>query len=71
MSLPQIQSYLKGLENEGKGETASQVRKEIQSLTFQFANVVRTEEGLKEGIQILRSLRDRGIKQDEKGLSTG
>ncbi len=68
MSLPQIQSYLKGLDNGGKGETASQVRKEIQSLTFQFASVVRTAEGLKEGIQILRSLRDRGIKQDEKGL---
>lgn len=68
ISLNQIQSYLKELEKGEKGEKASQIREEIQSLSFQYASVVRTEEGLKEGLQILKSLRARGIKEDEKGL---
>ncbi|MGQ9637941.1 MAG: FAD-binding protein [Thermodesulfobacteriota bacterium] len=68
ISLNQIQSYLKELGKGEKGEKASKIREEIQSLSFQFASVVRTEEGLKEGLQILKSLRARGIKEDEKGL---
>lgn len=64
----QIQSYMKELENPKEGEKASEIRKEIQSLTSQFASVVRTEKGLKEGLVILKFLKKKGVARDDKGL---
>ncbi len=64
----QIQTYMKELKNLNEGERASEIRKEIQSLTSQFASIVRTEKGLKEGLIILKFLKKKGIAQDEKGL---
>jgi succinate dehydrogenase / fumarate reductase flavoprotein subunit len=51
-----------------KGKKASAVRGEVQSLTSQFASVVRTEEGIKEGLKILKALIKEGISTDEKGV---
>lgn len=64
----QIQTYMKELENLKEGERASEIRKEIQSLTSHYASIVRTEKGLKEGLVILKFLKKKGIAQDEKGL---
>jgi succinate dehydrogenase / fumarate reductase flavoprotein subunit len=50
-----------------KGKKASEVRDDVQSLTSQFANVVRTEEGLRKGLKMLEALRREGISIDEKG----
>ena len=41
---------------------------EIQSITSQFASVVRTKEGLKKGIRDLERLRQEGIALDQNGL---
>jgi len=50
------------------GKKAAEVRREVHSITSQFASVVRTEEGLKEGLKILGRLKREGISPDEKGL---
>ena len=47
---------------------AAEVRREVHSVATQFASVVRTEEGLKEGSKILGRLKREGISPDEKGL---
>jgi len=64
----QINRYLRKLKNLNKGRKASEVRKEIQSITSQFASIVRTEEGLKDGLRVLQTLRREGIALDENGL---
>jgi succinate dehydrogenase / fumarate reductase flavoprotein subunit len=50
-----------------KGKEASWVRKEIQSITSRFASVVRTEEGLREGLKSLAALKKEGVIADDKG----
>jgi succinate dehydrogenase / fumarate reductase flavoprotein subunit len=67
LSSNQIKGYLTKLKRMEKGKKASEVRGDVQSLTSQFANVVRTEEGLKEGLKMLEALRKEGISIDEKG----
>ena len=68
VSPSQIKSYLTLLKKMAPGKKASEVRREIHSIASQFASVVRTEEGLKEGLKILRRLKREGISSDEKGL---
>jgi len=63
-----IDRYLKRLNHLRKGKKASEMRREIHSLTSRFASVVRTEEGLKEGVKILGGLRREGVALDEAGL---
>jgi len=64
----QIKSYLKRLKRTAPGMKAAEVRREVHSVATQFASVVRTEEGLKEGSKILGRLKREGISPDEKGL---
>ena len=61
--------FLSKLNHRDKGKAASSVRKEIQSITSRFASVVRTEEGLKEGLKRLEVLKKEGVAVDEKGLA--
>jgi succinate dehydrogenase/fumarate reductase flavoprotein subunit len=68
VSPSQIKSYLTQLKRTAPGKKAAGVRREIHSIASQFASVVRTEEGLKEGLKRLRKLRREGIAPDEKGL---
>jgi succinate dehydrogenase / fumarate reductase flavoprotein subunit len=58
-------SQLKKMSREGR---ASEIRRELQSVTSQEASVVRTEEGLKKGLKRLQDLREEGIGSDEEGL---
>jgi succinate dehydrogenase / fumarate reductase flavoprotein subunit len=69
VSSAQLRRYGRTLKNLNEGEKASEVRKEIQSITSQSASVVRTEEGLKQGLKELQDLRRKGIALDEKGLT--
>jgi succinate dehydrogenase / fumarate reductase flavoprotein subunit len=64
----QIHSYLRKLRKLDKGKKTSEVRSEVQTIASQFASVVRTEEGLKEGLKILGALRRGGIALDDNGL---
>ncbi len=68
VSPPQIKSYLAQLKRMAPRKKAAEVRREIHSIASQFAGVVRTEEGLKEGLKSLGRLRREGISPDEKGL---
>jgi succinate dehydrogenase / fumarate reductase flavoprotein subunit len=68
VSPSQIKSYLTHLKRMAPGKKTSEVRREIHSVASQFASVVRTEEGLKEGLKILGRLKREGISPDEKGL---
>ncbi|MCD5391040.1 FAD-binding protein [candidate division NPL-UPA2 bacterium] len=52
---------------EGKEATAS--REKIQDLLSRYASVVRTEEGLKEGQEEIRELREEGISADDNGVA--
>jgi succinate dehydrogenase/fumarate reductase flavoprotein subunit len=64
----QIKAYLTPLKRGTSGKKAAEVRREVHSIASQFAGVVRTEEGLKEGLKILGRLKREGISPDEKGL---
>lgn len=68
MSSKQIERYLKKLSRFNSGREASEVRREIQSITSRHASIVRTERGLKEGLRGIRSLRREGIRMDGKGV---
>jgi succinate dehydrogenase / fumarate reductase flavoprotein subunit len=65
----QVKKFLSKLSHMDKGKEASWVRKEIQSITSRFASVVRTEEGLREGLKRLKMLMKEGVAIDEKGLA--
>jgi len=52
-----------------KGRKVSEARREILSITSQYAGVVRTEEGLKKGLKALEALKRERIACDEKGLA--
>lgn len=68
ISLKQVEGFLKKWMNLDQGRKATEVRKEIQSVTARYASIVRTEEGLKEGIRIIRSLKKEGLRIDDKGV---
>ena len=68
VSPSQIKSYLAQLKRMAPKKKAGEVRREIHSIASQFASVVRTEEGLKEGLKVLGKLRREGVSPDEKGL---
>jgi succinate dehydrogenase / fumarate reductase flavoprotein subunit len=68
VSSSQMKQYLGKLKGMAEGRNASEMRNEIQSITSQFASVVRTEEGLKKGLKTLLGLKKEKIAQDEKGL---
>ncbi len=63
-----IKEYLAKLKKMEKGNKASEIRREVQSITSRFASVVRTEEGLKKGLKTLEGLRKERIALDENGL---
>ena len=65
----QAKKFLSKLNHMDKGKEASWVRKEIQSITSRFASVVRTEEGLREGLKRLMVLTKGEVAIDEKGLA--
>jgi succinate dehydrogenase / fumarate reductase flavoprotein subunit len=71
VSSKRIEGYLAKLRKMDKGRKAREVRDEIQSITSQFASVVRTEEGLKKGLKILEGLRKEKVAVDENGLVFG
>ena len=64
-----VKKFLSKLNHMDKGKEASWVRKEIQSITSRFASVVRTEEGLREGLKRLKVLKKEGVAIDEKGVA--
>ncbi|OGP88989.1 MAG: hypothetical protein A2156_04915 [Deltaproteobacteria bacterium RBG_16_48_10] len=64
----QIKKYLSKLISMNDGKQASEMRSEIQSITSQYAGVVRTEEGLKKGLKALEGLKKEKITPDGKGL---
>jgi succinate dehydrogenase / fumarate reductase flavoprotein subunit len=68
LSSSQMKGYLTKLRRMDHGRKASEIRREIHSLTSKFASVVRTEEGLKEGLKILKTLRKGGVSIDDKGF---
>jgi succinate dehydrogenase/fumarate reductase flavoprotein subunit len=63
-----ITTYLARLKKITLGKKAAEVRREVHSIASQFAGVVRTEKGLKEGLKILGRLKREGFSPDEKGL---
>ena len=68
-TLPRIRKLLSKLNHMDEGKEASWVRKEIQSITSRFASVVRTEEGLREGLKRLKVLKKDGVAIDDKGMA--
>ncbi len=64
-----MKNFLSKLHHMDEGKEASWVRKEIQSITSRFASVVRTEEGLREGLKRLKALKNEGVAVDDKGVA--
>jgi succinate dehydrogenase/fumarate reductase flavoprotein subunit len=62
-----VADYVKKLKTMRRGRTDREVRREIQCITSQFASVVRTKEGLKEGLKILEELKKEGVASEENG----
>ena len=68
-TFPQVKKILSKLNHMDKGKEASGVRKGIHSITSRFASVVRTEEGLREGLKRLNVLKKEGVAIDNKGVA--
>jgi succinate dehydrogenase / fumarate reductase flavoprotein subunit len=68
-SFRRVKKFLSKLNHMDEGKEASRVRKEIQSITSRFASVVRTEEGLREGLKRLKGLKKERVAIDEKGVA--
>lgn len=68
VSPTRIKEYLAKLKKMQKGNKASEIRREVQSITSRFASVVRTEEGLKKGLKILKGLKTQRTALDQNGL---
>ncbi len=68
-ALPRVKKFLSKLSHMEKGKEASGVRKEIHSITSRFASVVRTKEGLREGLKRLTVLKKEGVAIDERGVA--
>jgi succinate dehydrogenase/fumarate reductase flavoprotein subunit len=63
-----VADYVKKLKTMRRGRKDREVRREIQLVTSRFASVVRTKEGLKEGLKILEELKKEGVASEENGL---
>jgi succinate dehydrogenase / fumarate reductase flavoprotein subunit len=68
-TLPRVKKFLSKLNHMDQGKEASCARREIQSITSRFGSVVRTEEGLKEGLRRLKGLKKEGVAIDDKGVA--
>jgi succinate dehydrogenase/fumarate reductase flavoprotein subunit len=64
-----VKEFLLKINHMDEGKEASWVRKEIQSITSRFASVVRTEEGLREGLKRLKVLKKDGVAIDDQGVA--
>lgn len=51
----------------GNGRPASEVREELKAIMSKYAGVVRTEEGLAEGIELILKLKEEGVAVDDQG----
>lgn len=66
--IKKMRNIIKELKDERKGKKAFLVREEIQNVCSNFASIIRTEEGLSQGIKTLEELAKTGIHSDENGL---
>ncbi len=66
---PRVKKFLSKLSHMDEGKEATRVRKEIQSIASRFASVVRTEEGLREGLKRLKVLKKEEVAIDDKGMA--
>ena len=64
-----MEQRLADLQCKNRGEKASVVREQVQESLSHFASVVRTEKGLKKGIQKLEKIEEKGIHADDRGLA--
>jgi succinate dehydrogenase/fumarate reductase flavoprotein subunit len=64
-----VKKFLSKLNHMNEGKEASWVRKEIKSITSRFASIVRTEEGLREGLKRLTVLKKQRVAIGGKGLA--
>ena len=62
-----VETYLRALRRK-EGLKAQVAREEIRSTMARFASVVRTEEGLREGLRRLGKIRREGVLPDEMGV---
>ncbi|MFQ5834539.1 MAG: FAD-binding protein [bacterium] len=63
-----MEQRLNNLQNKNRGEKASLGREQVQNSLSHFASIVRTEEGLKKGVQKLKKIEEKGIYADKRGL---
>ena len=68
-ALTRAESSLEELTAEGRGLSASQFRACLQHIVSRALGVVRTEAGLRQGLEELSELRAEGLRADERGLA--
>ncbi|GAH30946.1 unnamed protein product, partial [marine sediment metagenome] len=67
-SIKDMENRIRKLKEKREGKSASLVREEIQEITSSFVSIVRTEEGLKEGIKRLDKLEKEGLYSEGESL---
>jgi len=67
-SIKRMENKIEKLRNNKKGKRVSLVQKEIQEIASSFVSIVRTEEGLKEGIKRLDKLEKEGLYSEGESL---
>jgi len=64
-----IYNRVKSLLEASEGEEATEVRGKLQKILDRTASIVRTQEGLAEGLEALEHLKTKGLSVDDKGLN--
>ena len=67
-SIKDVENRIRKLKEKRKGKSTSLVREEIQEITSSFVSIVRTEQGLKEGIKRLDKLEKEGLYSEGESL---
>ncbi len=64
-----IYNRVKSLLEASEGEEATEVREKLREILYRTASIVRTQEGLAEGLEALEHLKTKGLSVDDKGLN--
>ena len=68
-SIKEMENRIRKLKEKRKRKSVSLMRKEIQRITSNLVSIVRTEEGLNEGIKSLEQLEKKGFYSEEESVA--
>lgn len=66
--LERIQNEIDEISINKQGAQASDVKRQVQDILFECANVIRTEDGLSKGLEGINIVKEKGVRLDNNGI---